>query len=77
MARTERIQQAETPSDFALHNHGTLFILVPLSGDAETWCEDHLQQDGMRWAGGYAVDHRCMQDIIEGIREGGLTLCAA
>lgn len=59
-------------ADFVLGGGGSLYILTPVSIPAKDWCKDHLPEDATRWGMGYAVEHRYIGDIIEGIRDAGM-----
>lgn len=53
--------------DFAFANHGSITVLTPLTPGAREWCAEHLPEDAMRWAGGYAIEPRYAGDILDGI----------
>ena len=53
---------------FNLANHGSIFILTPLTPAAHDWAADRL-----RWGDcSYAIEHRYARDIVKGILEDGL-----
>ena len=60
--------------DFAVENHGSIFLLKPLTPSATSWIEEHIGQDN-----GYqpyfptvVVEHRYVSDIVRGIQDAGL-----
>ena len=62
--------------DFAVENHGSIFLLKPLTPSATSWIEEHIGQEN-----GYqpnfptvVVEHRYIADIIAGIQNGGLAV---
>ncbi len=61
--------------DFQVENHGSIFLLRPLSS-AELWVLENIGADD-----GYqpyfptlVVEHRYIADIVEGIRNDGLAV---
>jgi hypothetical protein len=58
--------------DFTVENHGSIFILQPMSQAALDWVEDNLHPDHQTWAGGVVVEHRYIEDIVVGIQADGL-----
>lgn len=62
--------------DFAVENHGSIFLLKPLTPSAVSWLEEHIGKDN-----GYqpyfptvVVEHRYLADIVEGIQNDGLAV---
>lgn len=62
--------------DFVLENHGSIFLIKPLTPSAISWIEDHIGQDN-----GYqpyfptvVVEHRYIAYIIAGIQNDGLAV---
>ena len=60
--------------DFVVEDHGSIFLLQPLSAAACEWIEEHIGEDN-----GYqpywptvVVEHRYISDIVAGIRSDGL-----
>lgn len=68
-----RIKPQDTPADFAIHRHGSIVMLTPLSITAEEWAASRI--DGQRFAGGYVVEWRYVSAIIDGARQDGLSVC--
>lgn len=60
-------------ADFSVSNEGSIFILSPLSAAGRDWVEENLPVDAMKWAGGTVVEHRFINDILEGIQNEGLS----
>ena len=62
--------------DFLCVNHGSIFLLRPLTPSATSWIEEHIGQDN-----GYqpyfptvVVEHRYIADIVAGIQNDGLAM---
>lgn len=60
--------------DIDFTGHGSLYVLTPQTGEAAEWCNEHLPEDAMTVGRGYAVEHRYISDIVEGIRGDGLAV---
>ncbi|MGA7791765.1 MAG: hypothetical protein WCA19_01920 [Candidatus Acidiferrales bacterium] len=66
----------EIRTDFVVENHGSIFLLRPLSPSATSWIEEHIGQEN-----GYqpyfptvVVEHRYIADIVAGIQNDGLVV---
>jgi hypothetical protein len=60
--------------DFRCENHGSIFLLYPLSQSAQSWIKEHLPSDA-QWLGNAAVvEHRYVSAILEGILNDGLAV---
>jgi hypothetical protein len=59
-------------SDFLCENHGSIFLLYPLTESAQAWIEENLPSD-VQWFGqAVAIEHRYIWPILEGIQNDGL-----
>ena len=58
--------------DFLVSNHGTLFLLEPLTDDALAWVDEYLPADHSLWGSAVIVEHRYVADIVAGIQDDGL-----
>ena len=65
---------SKNPHDFVVENHGSIFLLKPLTPSATSWVEEHIGQDN-----GYqpyfptvVVEPRYIADIVQGIQSDGL-----
>lgn len=54
-------------ADFAFSDHGSICVLVPLSEEGNRWVRVNLPADVQRWAGGIAIEPRCVGDVLGGI----------
>jgi len=61
-------------SDFLVENHGSIFLLQPLTPAAESWIEQFLPQDRITFGSAVVVEHRYIADIVDGIRNDGLAV---
>jgi len=61
-------------TDFELTNHGTLFVLDPVTDDAKAWAGEHLPEDAMTWGDGVVIEPRYIGPILDGIKDDGLTV---
>lgn len=64
--------QSSAP-DFAVENHGSIFLLQPLTPAANSWVEEHLPADRQTFGGAVVVEHRFIWGILEGLQSNGLT----
>ena len=60
--------------DFLVENHGTIFLLQPLTPAANLWIEQNLPQDHMTFAGAVVIEHRFILDVVRGAIADGLVL---
>ena len=54
------------PSDFLVSNHGTIFLLEPMTDAAVAWVDAYLPADLQLFGASIAVEHRYIRDIVEG-----------
>ena len=62
--------------DFLCENHGSVFLLRPLSQPAQSWIEENLPSDAQWFGNGVVVEHRYIWAILEGIQNDGLAVQA-
>ncbi len=60
--------------DVAIHNHGTIVVIVPETPAAREWCADNLGPDVLRWGDGIACEPRYVEDIADGLQAEGFTV---
>jgi len=61
--------------DLKVENHGSIFLLVPMSEAGDDWIDEHIPEDAMRWgASSVVVEHRYIADIVDGAIADGLTV---
>lgn len=61
-----------TQSDFVCENHGSIFLLRPISPAAFEWIESHLCSDRQVFGNAVAIETRFVWPIILGIQDDGL-----
>ena len=59
--------------DFSVEDHGSIFLITPHTDAAREWWDEKVG-DCLSLGLGYAVEHRFIQDISQGILEDGLTI---
>ena len=59
-------------SDFRSENHGSVFLLCPVSPASFDWIESHLPPDRITFGNAVAVDHRCIWPILAALQDDGL-----
>jgi hypothetical protein len=63
-------------TDFTVENHGSIFLLQPHTADAQGSIDENLP-DLESWqfhGSAVSVEHRYIVDIVDGIKEEGLTV---
>lgn len=54
-------------------NHGSVVTFRPVTQAAKDWVEENVHTEGWQWMGSvFAVDHRFVQDLIDGMVAAGL-----
>ena len=63
------------PPDFVVENHGSIFLLRPLTAAAKSWVDEHVGDDGYQpYYPTLVVEHRYIADIVRGAGAGGLVV---
>jgi hypothetical protein len=65
---------ARTKVDFQVVDHGTIFLLYPRTRRAKRWVAEKLPRDHIKYADASLVEHRCIGDIVDGIRADDLEI---
>ena len=60
--------------DVEVRDHGSIYLVKPRNRQAIEWVEEHLPLDASNWGGATAVEHRYIDDIIEGMLADGLSI---
>lgn len=68
-------KRAIKKADLHFENHGSIWILQPLTRAGRRWCNENLPEDVMMWGGGIVVEPRYVIDIAQGADHDGLTVC--
>jgi hypothetical protein len=61
-----------TEPDFVVENHGSIFLLQPLSLAANAWVEENLPENHQTFGSAVVVEHRYITDIVRGVQADGL-----
>ena len=68
---TNQLFRKISPSDFIVENHGSIFLLRPVSAAASDWVSEHIPEDAQWFGDAVAVEHRYIGDIVRGIQNDG------
>ena len=63
-----------TQPDFVCENHGSVFLLRPISPAAFYWIHENLPPDRQMFGNALAIDHNYVWAILDGIQEAGLVV---
>jgi hypothetical protein len=59
--------------DVLVDNHGSMFLVTPVSAIAKEWVDQHLSLEGWQWMGSsFGVEHRFVAPIVSGMKADGL-----
>lgn len=67
-----------TQPDFCVENHGSIFLLRPLTDSAKSWVEDHIGEDNgfQPYWPTVVIEPRYVENIVDGIQNDGLAVLA-
>ena len=71
---TNQLLRKINPSDFIVENHGSIFLLRPVSPAASEWVSERIPEDAQWFGDAVAVEHRYIGDIVDGIQNDGLVV---
>jgi hypothetical protein len=61
--------------DLKLTNHGSIFLLTPVSEAGHNWIDEHIPNDATRWGrADVVVEHRYAADLINAAVEDSLNV---
>jgi hypothetical protein len=60
--------------DFFDENHGSIFLLRPVTPSASDWISEHIPDDAQFFGNAVVVEHRYIWPILEGIQNDGLAV---
>lgn len=60
--------------DVQFHDHGSVWIAVPLTAAARDWMDEHIPEDAPWFGSGLAIEHRFVGDIAQGMADDGLQI---
>ena len=64
-------------TDFQIEDHGTIFLVRPLTDGATDWINDNVDTEGadVQWMGNaVVVEHRYVEDLAGGLTDAGFTV---
>ncbi len=65
------------PPDFLVENHGSIFLLRPVTDAGLDWVEEHIGSDnGFQpyWPHAIVIEHRFIADVLAGIESDDLAV---
>lgn len=54
--------------------YGSIFLLWSRTSAGDAWVKENLPSDAQTFGGAIVVEHRYIQDIVDGARADGLTV---
>jgi len=66
--------RAEQLHDFTVEDHGSIFLVRPLSDSAKEWINENIGYDAHFLGTALVVEHRYITNIIEGMAKAGLEI---
>jgi hypothetical protein len=63
-----------TRSDFICENHGSIFLLRPVSPASFDWIESHLPSDRTTFGNAVVIEPRYVWAILVGLQDDGLVV---
>jgi hypothetical protein len=60
------------PPDLIVHDQGSIFLLFSMTPTGDAWTEEHISDDATRMGRAVVVEHRYIEDIINGAMSDGL-----
>ncbi len=62
-------------TDFTIADHGSVFLIRPVSEAARQWLDENAVAEPWQWLGGaLAVDHRFARNIIAELTDAGFKI---
>jgi len=63
-------------ADLIVANHGSLYLLTPISEAGASWVDEHLPGDALTWCDGVVIEPRYLYPILEDAIGDGLEVTA-
>ena len=60
--------------DVTVQDHGSLFLLQPHTAAAKAWIEENVQEDARWWGNALVIEHRYIDNVVNGAIKDGLTV---
>ena len=62
-------------ADVQFDNHGTIWLITPLTPEARQWVEENVViEPWQRFGGGFAAEPRLVQNLMAGMTQAGLII---
>ncbi len=61
-------------ADLLVHGGGSVYLLRPTSPLGAAWIDEHISPDATWFGGALVVEHRFVEDLLEGARDAGFAL---
>lgn len=61
-------------ADAELENHGSIFLLRPVSEHGRDWIRDNIGDEAQYFGRAVVIEPRYVESIVHGIREAGLAV---
>lgn len=70
----EQATAAARKPDVFVRNEGSIFLVTPISEAAREWMKEHIPDDAQYMGRSLVVEHRYVEDIINGMKGDGLRI---
>jgi hypothetical protein len=67
-------QEVIVVADFEVSGGGTVYLITALNSGAQSFLEEHLAEDALRFGSGFAVEHRYIMDLVVSLRTEGFVV---
>jgi hypothetical protein len=74
MNAKSKIMEPETTVDAHIENHGTIFLVRPVSSMACDWITANVSEDSQYFGSALVVEHRYIGDLFRGMVDAGLVV---
>lgn len=68
---TASVQNSEI--DFVVRDEGSIWLFTPQTPASLQFLSEHIQEDAQYFGDSLVVEHRCVYDLLIGLRTHGLT----
>jgi hypothetical protein len=66
--------QSKIEVDAFVENHGTLFLVRPVSSFAREWIHENASEESTWFGNALVVEHRYIGDFVAGMKSDGLAV---
>lgn len=73
-AKTMQGTFQKTEGDAFVENHGSIFLVRPVSAFAVEWLRENVAEESTWFGNALAVEHRYVGDLAEGMKSDGFVL---